>query len=294
MKKGMTKYKEKNPDIGYEKKLRRYKKTVAALTLIGCVVFGGFLVAAKYMQSTPKQDTVLAKEFYFTSDLLDGETHEITALDNDGKGNYTASVTFQLMNHEDELRYSGVEIACSVSVENTTNTNAAESNISIKDANGDVINGQKPDQGIKLDGGKISDQSITVSGLQPGESYFVTAATSNTYEKTLTATIKVNSIDNKVYCHLSDEGAYINVTVWTDDYAGDINLAYPAGLIPDNTDSWMADWSRGSAEKTIKDNQNGNMGANASHVFRFFKENAEKTYSVSSSASNNERTVTIE
>ena len=107
MKKGMTKYKGKNPDIGYEKKLRRYKKTVAALTLIGCVGFGGFLVAAKYMQSTPKQDTVLAKEFYFTSDLLDGETHEITALDQGEDGNYTASVTFQLMNHEDELRYSG-------------------------------------------------------------------------------------------------------------------------------------------------------------------------------------------
>ena len=155
-----------------------------------------------------------------------------------------------------------------------------------------MINGQKPDQGIKLDGGKISDQSITVSGLQPGESYFVTAATSNTYEKTLTATIKVNPIDNKVYCDLSDEGTYINVTVWTDDYAGDINLAYPAGLIPDNTDSWMADWSRASGEMNTVTLTN--MGANASHVFRFFKENAENTYSASSSVSNNERTVTIE
>lgn len=86
------------------------------------------MIAAKYIHETKTTNGATAREFYFTSDLLDGKEHEITATD-DG----TASVTFQLGNHEDSLRYSEVDIDYTVNVvQNDSDTEIEDENIANK------------------------------------------------------------------------------------------------------------------------------------------------------------------
>ena len=70
---------------------------------------------------------------------------------------------------------------------------------------------------------------------------------------------------------LENLGNYVEITVWTVDYSGNVVLQCADSLIPDNTDSWMQDAKTG-------EEQSYEMGANTSHQFRFFKTDGTKTY----------------
>ena len=249
----------------------RISKTTAVLilfcVLLVCITAG---VTARYMQKTENNDTAVAKEFYFTSDLLDGNTHEIAPLDTDSKGNVTGSVTITLMNHADALRFSEVDINYSVSV-------SESSEVTISPQSG------------KINSGEDHDATVKISGLQPGKTYKVTAKTNNTYSKTLTGTIKVNDIDSKLHASLADKTQYIEVNVWSVDTAhNDVTLTYCAGLIPDNTDSLMAS-AKTAADSSGQSISSIKLDKNTSHMFRFFRADTSSSYNVSVSGS----TVTI-
>lgn len=212
------------------------------------------MIVAKYIHETKTTNGATAREFYFTSDLLDGKEHEITATDEG-----TASVTFQLGNHEDSLRYSEVDIDYTVNVvQNDSDTEIEDENIANKTG--------------KINKGSVQNAEVTIKNLEPGKTYTVTATTSNTYKKTLTGTIKVKNIDQKVYTSVRDKNSYIEVTVWTVDYSGTVKLTYgDIKLIPDNTDSMMETAKRGGDTLNFT-----GWKANTSHVFRFFKEDTTK------------------
>lgn len=224
----------------------------ALLCACGLLAFMAFFAlagaSAKYLHKTETQGQAVAAEFYFTSDLL-GETaasHTVTALEAGG----TASVTFRLQNHADELRYAGVDIAYTVTA---------------KDASGEPCT-VSPASG-KLAAGEGHDAEITLSGLQPGQTYTVTATATAPYTAKLTGTVTVQSRDDAVHCAVADKAQYIEATVWAVDYSGPMQLTYQAGLIPDNTDPLMKDWKIGPAATTVT----VNLTANGAHVFRFFK-----------------------
>lgn len=238
----------------------RINKTVALLVLF-CLCIGGIsLVSARYIKQTETDNnSAKAREFYFESDLLDGQTHQIVPTENNGT---TASVTIRLMNYADELRYAETEIAYSVTVKEEGTDNQLEAN-NITNQTGTIAAGEK------------HSADVTLSNLEAGKTYIVTATTSNIYKKTLTGTIKVNAPDRQVYAKVSDNtNQYIEVTVWTTDYTGHVKLTYGnIGLIPDNTDNMMSDMQSTGGTIT-KDN----WGTNTSHVFRFFKTTASTTY----------------
>ena len=100
------------------KKKRQTKgnKTIRLLILFCVVMAMSAVVAAKYIDQTKNNDAVTAKEFYFTSDILDGKTHKISA----DQSNKTAKMKVQLMNHPDDLRASEVDIHYTVTVKNQT------------------------------------------------------------------------------------------------------------------------------------------------------------------------------
>lgn len=250
-----------------------WNKTVVLLVLF-CLCIGGIsMVSAKYIkENTTKNNSATAKEFYFTSDLLDGKQHEITPTENNGK---MANVTIRLKNHIDDLRYSETEIKYKVSVTEkdaeTSSDTAEDVYIAYGTEESADVNGL-----YTLEAGKKEDVDVTLSNLQAGKTYTVTATTDNIYKKTLMGTIKVSEPDTKIYASLHDETQYIEVTVWTTDYAGTVNLKYgDIGLLPDNTDTKMKDAS--SKGGTITDND---WKANTSYVFRFFKSDANKEYKV--------------
>lgn len=254
----------------------RIDKTVALLVLF-CLCIGGIsMVSAKYMkQNETKNNAATASEFYFESDLLDGKVHEIVPTDNNGT---TASVTVRLKNYADELRYSEVAIEYTVTV--TEQDDTSVSGVQIKYPNSD--DNTTAQHIIAAEEKNHAD--VTLSGLQAGHNYIVTATTNNLYQKTLTGTIKVAQPDTSVYASISDKTQYIEVTIWTTDYAGAVKLNYGnIGLIPDNTDTKMVD-----AKSTGGTIAEGNWGANTSHVFRFFKTDVNKQYQVTVNNENNE------
>lgn len=226
------------------------------------------MVSARYIRQTEtKNNVAAAKDFYFESDLLDGQTHDIVPTENQGA---TASVTFRLKNYADELRYAQTAIKYEV---NVTETGGATASGVAMQCIADT-NSEDTTHTIAANAKHYAD--ITLSGLQAGKTYTVTATTDNVYQKTLTGTIKIAEADQNVYAAVSNQTQYIEVTVWTTDYTGQVTVKYSddADLVPDNTDTKMQNALTGD------DITEQNWPANTSHVFRFFKENTEKNYKV--------------
>ena len=142
-----------------------------AVVLSLCVLTIGMFVA-KYINDESSDGLVIAKNFYFTSNFLDGKEHTLAP--------DSTSVTFTLGNHEDDLRYSEVDIKYTV----TANNEAA-----IKNDTGTLASGS------------INDAEVTISNLKPGTTYTVTAVGEGGYTKTLTATIVVPEKKAQLYYH---------------------------------------------------------------------------------------------
>jgi len=224
----------------------RWKRVwvVGAVSLaILCGVAG--LAYARYMRSLRSGVAVRAKDFYFTSNLLDEETHTLAP--------GTDSVTFSLGNFGDELRHSEVEISYTVTVQD-------ESGIAVPKV--DVSSGT-----LGKDKKEIGE--VTISDLKPG-TYTVTATgTGEGYTKELSAKIVVPEEAGKVYQHFEQvPGEYCVLTVWNEGNEEEkVTITYSG--IPDNTNPDMADWQTGDQRQEVK------IAAHESKVFRFFSGDAK-------------------
>ncbi len=224
---------------------REKKKFVGAGAALGLafallVILIGTAIGRYQHQFTPDA-SVKAKDFYFTSDFLDGNTHTLAP--------GTTEVSFTLGNHADELRWSEVDITYAVTV--TPADGTASEDVTV----------EYSDSGKKFTAGSKQDATVTIKGLQPG-TYTVTAAGNGGYEKSLTATIEVLSNEAQVYYHQGIFAEYTLLTVWNEgDKPGEVTITYTG--IPDNTNPNMTDWTtNGDRTVTVK--------AHESLVFRFF------------------------
>lgn len=248
---------------------------VLLVLLIGAVI-------GRYQRQIDSDVSVRAKEFYFTSDFLDGETHTLAPVSSVVTGGAGASegtgttegtgvpagseVTFTLGNHADELRYSEVDITYEVSVRDVTGSSGGGAT-ETPDSGVTVKNDDNTNTG-KLEKDKLVDEKITISGLKPG-TYVVTAVGTGGYSKTLTATIVVPSEKGDLYYYTEIvAGEYTLLTVWNEgDVEGEVTITYTG--IPDNTNPNMKDWVTGegtSQEKAV------DIAPHESKVFRFFNE----------------------
>ncbi len=214
------------------------KKLLGTAVLGVCLVMLVVLIGAaigRYQHQFRSGGSVRAKEFYFTSDFLDGETHTLAP--------DSTSVTFKLGNHADELRISEVDIAYTVTVNNGATVT--------------------PASGTLTAGVTGTDAKITITGLQSGETYTVTAVGKGGYTKTLTATIKVLEEAARPYYHIDTvPGEYILLTVWNEgSVEKTVTIQYTG--IPDNTNPNMTNWTTGETKDITID-------PHESKVFRFF------------------------
>ncbi len=216
-------------------KLNRKKViiSVIAVVLSICVLTVGTLVA-KYLNERDSDGLARAKYFYFTSYLLDGKEHTLAP--------DSTTLTFTLGNHEDELRYSEVDINYTVTIDN----------------------GAKIESGGEgtLQSGSIHDADVTISNLKTGV-YHIKAVGEGGYTKTLTATIIVPEKEEKIYYHLDNSAdEYALLTVWNEgDKAGNVSIAYKG--LPDNTNPNMTGWRKdGNSQDSIEPHE--------SKVYRFF------------------------
>lgn len=230
----------------------RYRICILLVTCV-LVLVGG--VAAKYINVRNGQNVIAAKEFYFTSNLLadTGKEYQLNAS--------ATEISFTLGNNEDELRYSEDAISYTVEVDN-----------------GATLEIQDTTKGT-LENGKVSVDSIKLSGLERGKTYTVTAVGKAGYIKTLKATFKVADNDENLYKYLDTKnGAYVLLTVWADNLKGDVSVEFPAGLIPDNTDPIMrsvVNYSDASYNAAAFMDTKNYVIEFASYTYRFFKDTTE-------------------
>ena len=229
---------------------RRATKLLIALLAVCLVSFGAGRVYAKYIREQQGEGLVKAQEFYFTSDYLTttGETYILNA--------DTQSISFQLRNYDDSLRWSEHDVSYVVTASDGAQLKLTEDGTASAQLTGSISTGE------------AKSVNMILTGLQAGESYHVTATGSAGYQETLQATFTVDENKTGLYKHVdTTSDAYVLLTVWSEGIVpGEVTIAYPAGLVPDNTNPEMA------AAKT-----NGNSFAVAfksyqSRTYRFFKE----------------------
>jgi len=221
----------------------------AAAALAVCLVLLAALIGAaigRYQTKLKSDGSVRAKEFYFTSDFLDGGIHTLAP--------ESTELSFTLGNHADELRFSEMEIRYEVTV---AAADGSASSAAVTYGNTDR----------KLGNDKVQDDTVTIKDLQPGKEYIVTAVGKGGYEESLTATIKVLSNEAKLYRHQETvPGEYTLVTLWNEgETAGSVIITYTA--IPDNTNPNMTTWSTSGDTAA---SQAVTIGPHESKVFRFF------------------------
>ena len=232
---------------GSDKKtqLKNAAYIVLIILLLGLAAGG---VYAKYVYSNAATGTVLAREFYFSSDYLSADGAAYTL--NPG----TTEVTFELRNHGDSLRYSSDDIVYKISVTGTDATETTPTSVSLSVGGKNIQSGEtQEDSPLKKD--EKSSITITMSDLLDGHTYTVTATGTGGYKvgddykndgkggysETLTATFSVLSAGTGVYMHLdTTNSAYVVLTVWTENVTGDATIMFPDDLIPDSTDPILA------------------------------------------------------
>jgi hypothetical protein len=156
------------------------------------------------------------------------------------------------MNHADDLRYSEVEIAYTVSVTSKDDTNFTDPQIT-----------------GTLKQNETSDATVTIENLSPGKTYTITATGKGGFEKTLTATITVRSASSNIYWYVTTDDPVVLLTIWTENATGKVEIT-PNGLLPDNTWAGMENWKTGESKKISVD-------AYSSYTFRFIRTGGNTT-----------------
>lgn len=237
------------------KKRKLYRILIPLLVvLVLAAVLGAFGgVFAKYMsEDKAAEELVTSKHMYFASDYLTAQGAAYTISGN--------SVTVQLRNYPDKLRISELDVAYTVTV---------------KDSKGNAVNTVSNTSGT-LTAGNQQTVSVTVSGLERGESYTVTATGENGFSTTLSATFTVQAAEEGVFMSMEQTDYYVLLTVWTQDVTGDAYIVVPAGLLPDNTDPIMATAPKGAP---FTDAESFDV-AYSSRTYRFFKETQKTDYTL--------------
>ena len=227
------------------------RRKIAVVLLVAAVVVavGGISsYAAKYAHKETGEKNATSEEFYFTSDLLTS----------DGSKRYelpvgTTSVTFELRNYADDLRWGASDVSYTYSVDGGAETSGK----------------------IVRNASKGTAVSVTVDGLSAGE-HTVTATSTSPYAQTLSAKFVIADADTGLSTRVEDSSgdAYATLIVSTKEYEGNITVSWPVGVIADQTQDEFKDTS-GNAGGSIPTR----VEKYSSYSFRFFKTDASKNYS---------------
>lgn len=227
--------------------LKSNMKLIVSAALVIAILLGVGGVYAAYRKQSTQYGSVTAPTFYFESDFLTeaGKLYNVSA--------GTTSVSFTLRNSADDLRVSADDITYTLVSTGGT--------LSVSEGT--------------FAGGVASSATITLSNLESGQEYTVTATADAGFVKTLRATFRIESPATNLYMNTdASDASFVLLTVWAEDIFGDVTVAVPAGLIPDNTDPVMADvenFEDGTYVGVDFVDATSFTSSYCSHVYRFFK-----------------------
>lgn len=249
----------------FEGKVRKKRKgnvyLLVLLLILVCVSITG--VSARYIQQRDVNVLARAKMFYFTSDMLteNGAVYELNP--------QTTSVTFSLRNHIDAFRETEGQIQYKVYVYTNGNKNPETL---VKRA---ALNAENKTDEITFAVSMGNEYRVVAESLCEGPE--------GGYVKTISATFIVIDEPTGLYKHISGWDLHVvQLTVWTEAVEGDVTVRFPAGLVPDATDSLLAgviNYSNGTY--LTGEVPAVRFGEFASRTYRFFKDDPMAKYHVS-------------
>lgn len=229
-----------------------HKKRIHIYLLLACTLFVILSLGSgisKYKHQEIKDDGVLSKSFYFTSDYLTEKGKEYT-LSSD-----TTNLIIELRNYADDLR-------------STTDTISYEY----------TINGGKSLEGT-IPGGDKKTSNITLNNLSAG-TYKVIAKAKSPYSKTLVGTFIIPKEDETLSYEVNDNSGspYALLTISTKYYDGNINISWPSGIVPDSTQDVFKNCSTWTSGNYDVGNINTKVSAYSSYTYQFFKTDTSQVY----------------
>lgn len=232
----------------YMRKRRTFFPTGSLLIAVCFFIAISSVLTAKYLSERKHDNAAEALVFYFESDHLTaaGSSSEAYVLK---EGVYT--ISFDIRNYPDELRYAQTDIRYTVTL--------------TKDGE------QVGTQSGSLAGGGQSKDNIQFEVEEAG-TYVATAKATAPYVKTLQASFTVKPASKTFSYSVSDNAGspFLKVEVTSQNYAGDVVISYPAGVLPDNTDPLLAGAGSGACTVALK--------PHGSYTFLFFKSNPSASY----------------
>lgn len=236
-----------------------FKLVIIILICIVAIILMRFTYT-KYVNKDDNATMYIAKNFYFESDLLKEDSNLETYVYQKG----IESISINLNNNEDELRFSEVSIEYKVEI---TDTNGN----SVKDKNGNII----IEKTGTLGNAQIESTNIKFENL-PSGNYVVTATSISPYKKILKGNFTITNNDENIIYSVKDavNSPTLQLTILTQDYNGNLKIKWPQGVTPDNTNKDFEDVNTGYEEssKIIE------YYANSEYVIQFFKEDITKKY----------------
>lgn len=232
------------------------KKMKYILTIIIIViVLSGITVPilGKYLLEKSGQLGIQADDFYFTSDLLEEPSTNNTFPEYTlGKGIDT--ISFKLNNYEDSLRFTKTDIKYNITVTNSLDVKVYETT------------------GTITTGSEKNSVSINIPSLETG-TYIVVVNSTSPYSKTLKGKFIIQELDNEISYTVSDGvgSTVVMLTISVNDYSGPINIKWPTGVSPDNSDPLLS----GAIDC---DNYTVNFNSYSEYTFVFFKTDSNQVY----------------
>ncbi len=236
-----------------------HKKPAPVLIVLLAMILLGSLagILAKYIGSQTRTEDTASPNFYFTSTFLSREGNSYTLMPS------TTSLDIPVGNYADHLRVTGEDIDYTYTV-----------------TKGDTE--VKAGSGTLTATGTATTENISLTGMSAG-TYQVTVKATRPYTATLKGTFIIPKESGDIHYSVNDqEGSpYVLLTVWTDNYDGKVQITWPAGVIPDSTDSSLESAKTYSDSGYIAGKTTVTSEADGSKVYRFFKENPSKTFTLS-------------
>lgn len=241
----------------YQSKYEEKRKSFPLVSKVGLLIltlllaFNGYTLA-KYLTESREENLYVARAFYFESDLLAAPASNGTYPSHTLRSGVD-SITVMLKNYPDELRVSEVDIEYTVTL-----TKAGRST-AVDEKTGTLTISEK-------------EELVSFEDLEPGN-YCLTAVSNMPYTTTLKADFTVVGVDESFRFTVSDAAGspVLYLTITTEDYEGIVNVGWPAGILPDNTDAMLTGVSGNGCRVALK--------AHAEYTFPFFKSNPATVYS---------------
>ncbi len=225
------------------KRIRKWNKKTMTVVLAGIfgILFVGVLVGsllARYIATNREKAEVISSNFHISSNYLKEENNTYTVTDWGYQDDH--DIIFELYNYEEDntALISATPIAYKIDL-------PAGWTVTVKDENGNTVS--PANHVYTLPGITKTSHTVILKRTGTDKLVDVTVTTTAPYKTKLSARFTLAEPHDFEYT-VVDGGNYVTVFVHSNNYAGTLNVTWPLGFSPDNTNPYMKEWN--DTEKT--------------------------------------------